>query len=267
VPGRGGARPDGTAGYGIFFRPYGILAAGTSGPAHADNRLNFLGFISQSPFMPFLEFNLTKFIILVNLVNMKAHAPIPGSPRKDAILAAAIAVFGRYGYRKATVDDLAKAAGISKPGFYLHYAGKQEVFIAAIQKYLADGLQLAQAALDDPRTPLSARLMAALDAWFGRHQATFAPESFDVLEASPAMFGMARDQYKEAFQAKIARAIADSPEYARQAAAAAPADIARVLFLCGLTWKELPLSRQVFLDNMRTCIAVCCPFASAEDPQ
>src|SRR5258708_6095456 len=111
-----------------------------------------------------------------------------GPAKKILILNAAIPVFGRFGFKKTSVDDLAKAANISKQGLYLHFSGKEELFVAAMQKYLDDGLilvqqELVQQELARPDAPLFQRLMGAMDAWFGRHLATFTRESFDVIEA------------------------------------------------------------------------------------
>ncbi|MFI4980249.1 MAG: TetR/AcrR family transcriptional regulator, partial [Nevskiales bacterium] len=119
-----------------------------------------------------------------------------GSQRRDSILDAAIPVFGRFGFRKTSVDDLASAARISKQGLYLHFPGKEAVFLAAMQKYLDDGLRLAQEELDRPRAPLYKRLMGAMDAWFGRHLVTFTPESFDVIGAGNRLSGSEVGQYK-----------------------------------------------------------------------
>ena len=45
--------------------------------------------------------------------------------RRNTLLDAAIIVFGRLGFRKAFVDDLAEAAHISKQGLYLHFSSKE----------------------------------------------------------------------------------------------------------------------------------------------
>src|SRR5262245_4475986 len=111
------------------------------------------------------------------------EAPVIRSDRKDTILDAAITVFGRLGFRKTSIDDLTQAAQISKQGLYLHFSSKEEVFLAAMKKYLDDGLSLVQQALDIPGASLAERLREAMDAWFGRHLVTFTPESFDVIEA------------------------------------------------------------------------------------
>ena len=52
-------------------------------------------------------------------------AASPGAPEtRRRLLGAALAVFGRYGYRRASMEAVAAEAGISRQGLYRHYAGK-----------------------------------------------------------------------------------------------------------------------------------------------
>ena len=60
-------------------------------------------------------------------------AASPGAPEtRRRLLGAALAVFGRYGYRRASMEAVAAEAGISRQGLYRHYAGKEALFAAAI---------------------------------------------------------------------------------------------------------------------------------------
>jgi AcrR family transcriptional regulator len=54
------------------------------------------------------------------------------SPREDRILEAAAGLLVRYGYRKTTLDDVAREAGVGKGTIYLHWKDKNELFQAAI---------------------------------------------------------------------------------------------------------------------------------------
>lgn len=180
------------------------------------------------------------------------------SQRRDDILNAAIPIFGRFGFKKTSVDDLAEAAQISKQGLYLHFSSKEEILLAAMQKYMDDGLNLVQQELTRPDTPLFKRLMGAMDAWFGRHLATFSPKSFDVIQAGRCVSGNEIDEYKSAFQTKFAKALADSPEFKKSKNVCTPKEISQVLFQCGLTWKEGQLSRADFMKKMSICIRACC---------
>src|ERR1700732_3262639 len=102
------------------------------------------------------------------------------SARKAHVLETALTVFARHGFRKTSIEDIARAAGISRQGIYLHFKNKDEIFSAAIQKALDDGLHAANRILDDDRLTLEEKLLKALDEWFGRHAGLFHPEASDL---------------------------------------------------------------------------------------
>jgi AcrR family transcriptional regulator len=65
----------------------------------------------------------------------------PRDPRRrEAILAAAIALVAEVGYDRMTVDALAARAGVSKPTIYRRWpGGKSEIIVDAIRAKRADG--------------------------------------------------------------------------------------------------------------------------------
>lgn len=171
---------------------------------------------------------------------------------------AAVGVFGRFGFKKTSVDDLAAAAGISKQGLYLHFSSKEEVFLAGLQRYLDDCLKRFEQELTKPGSSLFDRLAKAIDAWFGRHLGTFTPESFDVIEASKLLAGDRLQEYESALQTKLAKALADSAEFKKAKNVCTPTEVTEVLLRCALTWKTGCLSRAEFMEEMKVCIRVCC---------
>lgn len=52
------------------------------------------------------------------------------SAKREYILTTAVSVFGRYGYKRASMDLLAQAAGMSRPALYQQFSSKQDVFRA-----------------------------------------------------------------------------------------------------------------------------------------
>ena len=52
--------------------------------------------------------------------------------REERILDAAAALLVRWGYRKTTIDDVAREAGVGKGTIYLHWRDKSELFQATI---------------------------------------------------------------------------------------------------------------------------------------
>jgi AcrR family transcriptional regulator len=64
------------------------------------------------------------------------QASAPGdreSQRRADILEAARGLYQRYGYRKTTMDDIAKAAGITKPTIYSYFKGKKDILAALVE--------------------------------------------------------------------------------------------------------------------------------------
>jgi len=71
----------------------------------------------------------------------------PGRPGHDreAVLAAAVELFTRQGYAATSVDDLARALGVTKSAVYHHVGSKAELLALALDRALT-GLE---AAVDD----------------------------------------------------------------------------------------------------------------------
>ncbi|HEY3310730.1 MAG TPA: TetR/AcrR family transcriptional regulator [Anaerolineales bacterium] len=53
------------------------------------------------------------------------------------LLEAALRRFANYGYNAASVDDICRDAGVSKGAFYHHFSGKQAIFLALLESWLA----------------------------------------------------------------------------------------------------------------------------------
>jgi len=72
--------------------------------------------------------------------------------RRDRILEAAEKVVLAYGYSRVTMDDLARATGISRPALYLEFRNKAEIYSAIAAQTLDHSAQLAEAILAGPGT-------------------------------------------------------------------------------------------------------------------
>ena len=69
-----------------------------------------------------------------SFVMMKAPPGPASATARDTILDAAESLLGRYGYRKTTMDDIAREARIGKGTTYLHFRSKEEVFLTTIDR-------------------------------------------------------------------------------------------------------------------------------------
>ena len=55
---------------------------------------------------------------------------------RDAILDATDRLLARHGYKKMTIDDLAKEVGIGKGSVYLHFSSKEEIALSHIDRII-----------------------------------------------------------------------------------------------------------------------------------
>ena len=58
--------------------------------------------------------------------------------RRDALLTAAVRVFGEHGFDAATMEQIAREADVAKGTTYLYYASKQSIYDAALSHGLAE---------------------------------------------------------------------------------------------------------------------------------
>jgi AcrR family transcriptional regulator len=62
--------------------------------------------------------------------------------RPDQILQAAVEVFSEKGFRAATMDEVAAAAGITKGTIYLYFSSKEELFVEMARRQFGRALDL-----------------------------------------------------------------------------------------------------------------------------
>ena len=83
------------------------------------------------------------------------------------ILDAAMEVFFRFGFRKASMDDVAAAAGLSRQGLYLKFRTKEQLFEAALEHLIGRLLDGARAICAEDVLDVEARLTSLFDALHG----------------------------------------------------------------------------------------------------
>ena len=160
----------------------------------------------------------------------------------DQIVAAALTVFGRYGYQRTSMELIAKAAGISRPALYQNFSGKDDIFRAAGERIAAEVISAAEtAAASDASTTdrLYGALAAKLNLAVGPADARFLGDL--IAEASARLPDIQASM--KARHAAVIEKILDSAADLDVAEAAIPAsDIAVVLLdaLTGISQQDEP---------------------------
>lgn len=83
---------------------------------------------------------------------------------KEAILDAADRMLASYGYKKMTIDDLAREVGIGKGSVYLHFPSKREIAMAHIHRIVDRVKKELNQIADSPRVAPSEKLRRMLTA-------------------------------------------------------------------------------------------------------
>jgi AcrR family transcriptional regulator len=91
---------------------------------------------------------------------------LPRAVRERQMLDAAVAVFSRRGYHGASVDEIAEAAGISKPMVYAYLGTKEELFVACLYREGAHLMEALVAATVGEELAPDERLRRGLRAFF-----------------------------------------------------------------------------------------------------
>ena len=175
-----------------------------------------------------------------------------------AVLDAAVAVFARFGFRKASMDEVARAAGVSRQGLYLQFANKEELFRKTLEHSLNNQLNAAVAALAR-QDGLEVRIIAACDAWSGRFVGSLGSDAADLMCASTSLAGTTLTHYEAEFELALARAIADSPLNGFcTTAGLSPADLARTLHATARGLKQSSATREEFMKGMTVAARMFC---------
>ncbi len=105
---------------------------------------------------------------------------LPAAQRRQQLLEVALAVFGRDGFHHTSMNDLAEAAGVTKPVLYQHFGSKRDLYLEVLREAggrLMTSVGKAIAAAPGPRQQVEAGFLAYFQ-WVARDR-----RGFDVLFA------------------------------------------------------------------------------------
>lgn len=130
-----------------------------------------------------------------------SNSQVSKDPVREEILSKAAELLGRFGFKKTTMEDIARAIGKSKSALYYYYKTKEEIFEAVVAEDMDENRRLTEEMMATVETaPEKFRLMFATV--FGNIREKidkFSVFRADVME-NPALMeniGKKRDIYME----------------------------------------------------------------------
>ena len=117
-----------------------------------------------------------------------------------------IDVFAHYGFRKASMEDLAQALGVSRQTLYKRFKSKDAVRDWAVEGFIETLLGRAEAELSAQALPIEQCLLNAFMRWTGDHVTLLraAPHGSEIIELGAAALKACRTDPVRAFEARVA---------------------------------------------------------------
>lgn len=125
--------------------------------------------------------------------------------KRELILDAALEVFSQHGFRGATIDQIAEAAGMSKPNLLYYFRSKEAIHVTLMQRLLETWLAPLQEIddvgdpLDELRGYIRRKLEMARD--YPRESRLFANE---ILQGAPRIMPLLEGELKTLVDDKAA---------------------------------------------------------------
>ncbi|MDT0611825.1 TetR/AcrR family transcriptional regulator [Streptomyces lancefieldiae] len=178
------------------------------------------------------------------------HAPptVADTDRRTVVLDSAMVTFARFGYRKTSMEEVARAARISRPGLYFLFSSKEALFRAAVTQALERDITAVEHVLADTGRPLPERLVEAFDQWAGRYIGPLTRDVAAVIEGNPDLLGEIVDTAPRRFEELITDAIA--VDSGREAAA----PVAQTMISASIGLKHQAASREFYLERLEVAI-------------
>nr|WP_245780458.1 TetR family transcriptional regulator C-terminal domain-containing protein [Donghicola eburneus] len=122
----------------------------------------------------------------------------------EAILEAALVMFSQYGFRGSTLDQIAKAAGLSKPNLLYYFKSKEAIFTEVLEGLLDNWLDPLREmkedgdAIEEILAYMKRKLQMSRD--FPRESRLFANE---IIQGAPRMMHAIEGELKELVDEKV----------------------------------------------------------------
>jgi len=177
--------------------------------------------------------------------------------KRFRVVTAALSAFSRFGYRRASMADIAAAADMSRPALYLVFPNKVAVFRALAGMLLADAMTGAEAAWTEDMDPAEGLATAILAKDLPIHQLLAAtPHAGEILAEAKTL----ADDLHRATAARFAELVTTRLAAAGDQNAAASA---RLIANAADGLKHAGLEQATYIEDVTRLAALVAAAASA----
>jgi AcrR family transcriptional regulator len=118
--------------------------------------------------------------------------------KKSKILTTTRSVFLRYGYKRVSMNDIAEAAGVSRPALYVLFRNKEEIFVGVLMQWVDETVAACKREMEKCGTS-EQKLMCAFEIWAVQpfEMVMRSPEAKELIECS---FEFAQDSLRQGYK-------------------------------------------------------------------
>lgn len=129
--------------------------------------------------------------------------------KRDKACQDALAVFIQYGYRKTSMEDVARAIGVSRQWVYQQFQSKERLFGEVVEQAMKDTLERALANLNVEDADPPARLLGAFDGWCGEYLDSVgaSPHADELFDSAVSMHGERIQEVRNRFEKALTKTI------------------------------------------------------------
>lgn len=170
--------------------------------------------------------------------------------RRVAVMQSALSTFARHGYRKASMEDVARDARISRPGLYFLFRSKKDLFREVVEQALTGNITEADRLLSQSGVALNDRLVAAFDQWAGRYVGPLARDVATLVDQNPELLRDVVGTVPQRFADLVTAAIAHSSLQDKDLAP----EMAQTLISISIGLKHQATTRDEYVFRLRVAI-------------
>ena len=187
--------------------------------------------------------------------------------RRGALLDAAISVFSRYGFKKTSMDDLARAAGLSRQGLYLNFPTKEALFKDAVLHAVATMQAAGRAALAREDRSIEERILGVFEAIHGHAVGPGTEHMNELIETATELVGPVLAELETNIVAEVTRVLRSSGVAAGWKDAGVSAkDLAENLYTASYGLKHQVSTHAAYRERMLVAVHIACRGRGSRKP-
>ena len=162
------------------------------------------------------------------------------------------------------MEEVAKAARVSRQALYLHFENKEQLFQQALLQVLETSLAAATLHLSNARLSTEQKLVSAFDEWVGKFVGALGRGAQDLADATSKLGKSMWQEHEDEFLAAVTRALrsAGIAEAYKHAGLTAP-QLSRTLLATARGLKHEAATRADFSASFRLAArALCAPLGA-----